>query len=221
MKARYFRAVLALALFLVTIVPVVSVASGSPDGLLPEDANTDNPSHPLGEKQAERHSRALNAKINGKVSDPVAEAAKGQFVELERQGEDSIWTVITVVGYKQQASVKLGPASTNTKQAQLLVVLLPDKQVEFPVSDPYSGDSLYFSGSGNNLDNSMSRSITLRAGAVSLSAKVSNTTSSSIGTTLSSPSTECRFRRIDPPTRVPSDRTLAMASPVIRLVGST
>jgi immune inhibitor A len=82
------------------------------------------------------------------------------------------WSNYQVVGYKQSASVKLGPASANTKQAQQLVVLLPDKNVDFPVGNPYAGDYFYFSGSGNNLDNSMTRSVTLPAGTPSLSAKV-------------------------------------------------
>jgi immune inhibitor A len=82
------------------------------------------------------------------------------------------WSNYELVGYGQQASVKMGPASTNTKQAQQLVVLLPDKEVDFPVGDPYSGSFFYFSGAGNNLDNSMSRSVTLPGGAVDLTAKV-------------------------------------------------
>lgn len=82
------------------------------------------------------------------------------------------WSNYQVIGYGQKASVKLGPAETNTKQAQQLILLLPDKNVDFPVGDPYSGDFFYFSGSGNDLDNSMTRSVTLPAGAVSLSAKV-------------------------------------------------
>jgi immune inhibitor A len=82
------------------------------------------------------------------------------------------WSDYQAVGYGQKASVKLGPASATTKQAQTLVTLLPDKSVEFPVGDPYSGDYFYFSGSGNNLDNSMTRDVTLPAGTVSLSAKV-------------------------------------------------
>ncbi len=82
------------------------------------------------------------------------------------------WSNYALVNAGQQRSVKLGPAITNTKQAQQLVVLLPDKKVDFPVGDPHSGDYFYFSGSGDNLDNSMTRSVTLPAGAVSLSAKV-------------------------------------------------
>ncbi len=82
------------------------------------------------------------------------------------------WSNYTSVSYGAKASVKLGPASTNTKQAQQLVVFLPDKQVDFPVGDPYSGDYFYFSGSGNDLDNTMTRDVTLPDGTVSLTAKV-------------------------------------------------
>jgi immune inhibitor A len=81
------------------------------------------------------------------------------------------WSDYTVVNYDQKASVKLGPSNYTTKPAQHLVVLLPDKSVDFPVGDPYSGDFFYFSGAGNNLDNSMTRDVALPAGA-SLTAKV-------------------------------------------------
>jgi immune inhibitor A len=82
------------------------------------------------------------------------------------------WSDYTVVGYKQKASVKLGPSNFTTKQAQQLVALLPDKQVSTYVGAPYDGSYMYFSGSGNDLDNSMTRQVTLPTGAVSFSAKV-------------------------------------------------
>ena len=82
------------------------------------------------------------------------------------------WSDYTVVGYGQKASVKLGPASATTKQAQQLVVLLPDKEVSSFIGDPFAGSNFYHSGSGNDLDNSMTRSVTLPAGAVAFSAKV-------------------------------------------------
>src|SRR5690606_13874324 len=59
-----------------------------------------------------------------------------------------------------------------TKDPQMLIVGLPDKEVEFPVGDPYSGDFFYFSGSGNDLDNVMARTVTLPSGAPTLTAKV-------------------------------------------------
>jgi immune inhibitor A len=81
------------------------------------------------------------------------------------------WSNYQLVGPGQPASVKLGPASANTKQAQQLVVLLPDKTVVTHVGDPFAGSYFYFSGAGNDLDNRMTRSVTLPAGTVALTAK--------------------------------------------------
>jgi len=67
---------------------------------------------------------------------------------------------------------KLGPAEANTKQAQGLFVVLPDKAVTVHLADPYAGSSFYYSGSGDDLDNSMTRSVTLPGGAVAFSAQV-------------------------------------------------
>lgn len=82
------------------------------------------------------------------------------------------WSNYQVVGAGQRASVKLGPASANTKQAQQLVVLLPDKALPTPVGAPFAGAYQYYSGSGNDLDNRMTRLVALPAGPVSLNAKV-------------------------------------------------
>jgi len=79
------------------------------------------------------------------------------------------WSNYQVVGPGQPASVKLGPAVSNTKQAQQLVALLPDKSVDFTIGSPYAGSYFYHSGAGNNLDNNMTRSITLPSGTVTLS----------------------------------------------------
>jgi len=59
---------------------------------------------------------------------------------------------------------KMGPAETNTKQAQGLFVVLPPKDVPEIIGDPYSGSYFYYSGAGNNLDNWMSMPFTLAAG---------------------------------------------------------
>ena len=66
---------------------------------------------------------------------------------------------------------KLGPAETNTKQAQGLFVILPAKEVVEQIAEPYSGDYFYYSGAGNNLDNAMVKPFTLAPGS-SLSAMV-------------------------------------------------
>ncbi|HEX5838415.1 MAG TPA: immune inhibitor A domain-containing protein [Anaerolineales bacterium] len=67
---------------------------------------------------------------------------------------------------------KLGPAEANTKQAQGLFVVLPDKEVTENLAAPYSGSFFYYSGAGDNVDNTMSRSVALPAGAVTLTAQV-------------------------------------------------
>ena len=70
------------------------------------------------------------------------------------------------------SSHRLGPASHNTKQAQGVFVVLPDNIVPLDLGAPFEGTSYYYSGSGDNLDVSMTKSITLPAGAPSLSAQV-------------------------------------------------
>ncbi|MHB0980907.1 MAG: immune inhibitor A domain-containing protein [Thermoleophilia bacterium] len=65
----------------------------------------------------------------------------------------------------------LGPAETNTTMAQGLFVILPPKGVSTVLGVPYAGDYLYYSGSGNDVDNFMYKSFALPAGAT-LSAKV-------------------------------------------------
>ncbi len=66
---------------------------------------------------------------------------------------------------------KLGPMEFNTKQAQGLFVILPQKPVTAHIADPYAGSYFYFSGSANNLRNQMTKAFTLGTGAT-LAAKV-------------------------------------------------
>jgi immune inhibitor A len=78
---------------------------------------------------------------------------------------------LTVPGDKKK-EVKLGPAEANTKQAQAEIVVLPDKMVPANVGDPHAGSKMYYSGTGNLLDTTMTRSVTLPSGAVQLSAYI-------------------------------------------------
>ncbi|HJR80130.1 MAG TPA: immune inhibitor A domain-containing protein [Anaerolineales bacterium] len=82
------------------------------------------------------------------------------------------WLNFEVAFAGQRSEHKLGPAEANTRQAQGLFVVLPDKLVDFPVGPPFAGSHQYFSGSGNQLDNTMTRSVALPGGTVSLAAKV-------------------------------------------------
>ena len=80
------------------------------------------------------------------------------------------WLNYDVAFTGQHKEVKLAPAETNTKQAQGLFVVLPDKQVTSNIGAGYGGSGyFYHSGSGNNLNNTMTRPITLGAGPISLS----------------------------------------------------
>jgi immune inhibitor A len=82
------------------------------------------------------------------------------------------WSNFAAVNFGDDTGLTLGPAEFNTIDAQQLVVLLPDKQVDFNVGTPFSGSFFYHSGSGNNIDSTMTRSVTLPAGTVTLNAKV-------------------------------------------------
>ncbi|HUX00925.1 MAG TPA: immune inhibitor A domain-containing protein, partial [Phycisphaerae bacterium] len=70
------------------------------------------------------------------------------------------------VGFAGQKSQhKLGPMEYNTKQAQGVFVVLPEKPVTEHIADPFAGDYFYFSGSANDLRNQMTKAFTLGAGA--------------------------------------------------------
>ena len=51
-------------------------------------------------------------------------------------------------------------------------MVLPNKQVTINLGAPYKGSKYYYSGTGNNLDETMTRSFTLPAGTVGLTAQV-------------------------------------------------
>jgi immune inhibitor A len=81
------------------------------------------------------------------------------------------WLNYEVAYAGKKSEHKVGPAETNTKQAQGLFVVLPKKSVVAKISAPYEGAAFYYSGSGDNLDNFMYKSVNLPAGAT-LTAKV-------------------------------------------------
>jgi immune inhibitor A len=80
------------------------------------------------------------------------------------------WLNIDVAYSGIPSDHKLGPAAYNSRNAQALLVIAPDKEVlEVPFA--YEGDNFYHSGSGANLQNVMVKTFDLPAGA-QLSAKV-------------------------------------------------
>src|SRR5699024_4261290 len=70
------------------------------------------------------------------------------------------------------ASLKLRPPDATTKQDQAVIVVLPDKPVDFDFGAAYAGSKFYYSGSGNDLDTTMTKSVTLPAGTPSLNAQI-------------------------------------------------
>ena len=61
---------------------------------------------------------------------------------------------------------KLGPAEYEHQAGAGLFVVLPDKQVDVRPRRAVRGLDFYYSGSGNDLDNTMTKSVTLPAGRV-------------------------------------------------------
>ncbi len=74
------------------------------------------------------------------------------------------WLNYEVAAAGSKSTHKLGPASTNTKQAQALIVTLPDKEVTAEIGTPNEGEYFFYSGSGDNLDQTMVKEFDLAAG---------------------------------------------------------
>ena len=55
---------------------------------------SDNKPDPLTTQQLELKDKALEAKLNGKADGKTHEVARGQYVDLVREGEGAIWTVL-------------------------------------------------------------------------------------------------------------------------------
>ena len=81
------------------------------------------------------------------------------------------WLDYEVVVPGQRRTLELGPHEYNTTKAQAAVVVLPDKPVTIDYGAPFAGSRQWWSGSGDDLDATMSRSVTLPAGAASLAFK--------------------------------------------------
>jgi immune inhibitor A len=81
------------------------------------------------------------------------------------------WLDYDVAVAGDTAQTVLGPSEYNSSAKQALFVVLPEYQVTEVVGAPYAGSRFYFSGSGDNLRNTMTKAFTLGAGAT-LSAKV-------------------------------------------------
>jgi immune inhibitor A len=80
------------------------------------------------------------------------------------------WLDYATVKYGQKVDLKLGPAEHNSSAKQAVVMNLPKRPVTTVIGDPFEGDTFYYSGSGNDLNNTMVTP--LPAGASKMTAKV-------------------------------------------------
>ena len=68
----------------------------------------------------------------------------------------------------ERLKYKLGPHEYNSKNPQGLVVVLPKKTVTTKLADPHAGSKSWWSGTGDGLSNTLTRSVTLPAGTSTL-----------------------------------------------------
>ena len=80
------------------------------------------------------------------------------------------WLNYEAVAPGAKANTRLGPSTANTKQAQALITVLPEREVTTTVGTPFEGADFWYSGQGDDLDTTMLTP--LPAGAATLAAKV-------------------------------------------------
>jgi len=79
------------------------------------------------------------------------------------------WLNYDVAFAGDDVKLRLGPAEYNTRWAQGLFVVLPDKVVDRVLGSPYEGSNMWWSGSGNDIDHNMTRSVDVPSGSPVLS----------------------------------------------------
>ena len=78
------------------------------------------------------------------------------------------WLDYEVVPAGTTRTLDLGPHEYNSAKAQGVVSVLPQKEVVTELGAPAAGTKQWWSGAGDDLDNSMSRQVTLPAGTATL-----------------------------------------------------
>ena len=106
--------------------------------------------------------------------------AKGEDFIGDRAGDLGAWnklqlgwldheTLVAGAGAGGNRTLKLGPEEYNSKDAQAAVVVLPKKEVVTELGAPSGGTKQWYSGAGDELQNTMSRQVTLPAAPATLS----------------------------------------------------
>src|SRR5687768_5950401 len=82
-----------------SLIPSVGAAPKPPVNQDPQfGSDTDDAAHPLGTQQREARALAFEAQMNGKTHGHTHQVHRRHYVELEREGEDTIWTIIGEFG---------------------------------------------------------------------------------------------------------------------------
>ncbi len=83
------------------------------------------------------------------------------------------WLDYEVAVAGQKKTYQLGPHEYNSKKAQALAVVLPNKKVVSALPTPATGTKQWWSGTGDDLTSTLTRSTTLAAGTSTLSLQAS------------------------------------------------
>ena len=81
------------------------------------------------------------------------------------------WLDAAVLQSNEKKTLELGPQEFNSKDPQAVVVVLPKKTVVTDLGAPASGASQFYSGDGDDLDNTLTRQVSVPAGSSSLTFK--------------------------------------------------
>jgi immune inhibitor A len=100
---------------------------------------SDNLPDPLTTRQLELKKQALEAKLNGKARGPKHEVARGQYVQLAREGEGAVWTVLGEFADLKHNSIPQPDRATDNT-----TIWVPD------FSRPYFLDLLFKESPGAN-----------------------------------------------------------------------
>jgi immune inhibitor A len=78
------------------------------------------------------------------------------------------WLDYEIVVAGQKKTMTLGPQEYNSKKPQGVVMVLPKKTVVTDLGAPFAGAKQWHSGDGHNMDNTLTREVTLPAGTSTL-----------------------------------------------------
>ncbi len=102
--------------------------------------------------------------------------ASGEQSIGDRAGDIGAWNKLQLgwLDYQvalagQHETMTLGPEEYNSDKPQALVVVLPQKEITTELGAPFEGTQQWWSGAGDDLNNSMSRQVTLPADPATLS----------------------------------------------------